>query len=357
MNSAIYGAKYDSDADFFGTKNGDGLPCAVCRSSSDVTSVMIPARRTCYKSWRKQYNGYLATNRDGSYGSKDYICINEDPDSFATAEDHGLRAIFQSTVASCGSLACPPYINYRRLTCVVYITATMAVQMQIVLLVLTFNSANGIEKKLLLNDPNQMEREIQELRTLVTTLTSQVSAIQQSKGGAQFIRWGKSVCPDNDTELVYDGFAAGGYYSNKGAGVNYLCLPRDPLWGINYTGTIYSTIYGAEYDTSFFGTNNGDDLPCAVCRSRSGVTSMMLPGRNKCYKHWRMQYNGYLATSGDSFDSSKEYICINENADAMVGGGHDYNGALFYSVAASCTSLACPPYISGKRLTCAVCTK
>ncbi|KAK3084748.1 hypothetical protein FSP39_018241 [Pinctada imbricata] len=177
---------------------------------------------------------------------------------------------------------------------------------------------------------------MQELRTLVTTLKSQVTAIQQSKG-----------------------FAAGGFYNFQGAGVNFLCLSRDPLWGSTYTGRSYATIYGAEYDddASFFGTKDGDDLPCAVCRSRSSVTSMMLPGRNRCYNTWKMQYSGYLATGNNNHPSSKDYICVDGNPDALVAGGHNDEGADFYSVTAVCGALACPPYTNDRRLTCAICTK
>ncbi|KAK3084386.1 hypothetical protein FSP39_012683 [Pinctada imbricata] len=179
------------------------------------------------------------------------------------------------------------------------------------------------------------------------------------KGGAQFVRWGKSACPDDDTELVYEGFGADGYYNSYGTGVNFLCLPRDPIFGSNYTGTSYAQVLGAEYDSdaAFFGTRDGDNLPCAVCRSHSSVTNMMLPGRNKCYQNWRKQYNGYLATSSSGSPASKDYICIDENPDALVAGGHNDNGALFYSVVTKCGALACPPYHEGSRLTCVVCTK
>ena len=45
--------------------------------------------------------------------------------------------------------------------------------------------------------------------------------------GIIYIRWGKKTCPEA-VNLVYSGQAGGNYYSNKGGGSNYLCLPNDP---------------------------------------------------------------------------------------------------------------------------------
>ena len=48
-------------------------------------------------------------------------------------------------------------------------------------------------------------------------------------GGATYIRWGKSSCPNiTDTEIVYSGVAAGSWWTQSGGGVNYLCMPKDP---------------------------------------------------------------------------------------------------------------------------------
>ena len=40
-------------------------------------------------------------------------------------------------------------------------------------------------------------------------------------GGATYIRWGRTTCPDTEgTELVYAGRAAGSHYSYSGGGAN-----------------------------------------------------------------------------------------------------------------------------------------
>ena len=42
-------------------------------------------------------------------------------------------------------------------------------------------------------------------------------------GGATYIRWGRTTCPDTEgTELVYAGRAAGSLWNHKGGGDNYL---------------------------------------------------------------------------------------------------------------------------------------
>ena len=157
----------------------------------------------------------------------------------------------------------------------------------------------------------------------------------------------------------FTGFTGGGYFNNYGSGVNYLCLPPDPIWGKSYRSLNYSLLYGAEYDQSgpFFGLNNPDDVPCAVCRSHSGLTKMMLPARNECYTGWRKQYSGYLVTGADGHGASKDYICIDQSPQALQAGGHNDEGALLYVVQAKCGSLACPPYQDGQYITCVVCTK
>ena len=48
-------------------------------------------------------------------------------------------------------------------------------------------------------------------------------------GGATYIRWGQTTCPDTEgTELVYAGRAAGTSHSHEGGTSDYLCLPDEP---------------------------------------------------------------------------------------------------------------------------------
>ena len=155
------------------------------------------------------------------------------------------------------------------------------------------------------------------------------------------------------------GFTGGSYYNKDGGAVNYLCLPPDPIWGKSYSSNNWALLYGAEYDTSgpFFGVANPDDVPCTVCRSLSAKTTMMLPARSECYRGWQKQYSGLLSTAYDGNKAPKEYICVDQNAEALQAGGHNDEGVLFYPVQTKCGSLACPPYKDGLYVTCVVCTK
>lgn len=51
------------------------------------------------------------------------------------------------------------------------------------------------------------------------------------------------------------------------------------------------------------------------------------------------------------------YTCVDEHPDVVHGGHADMNGYLFYQVEAVCGSLKCPPYVKGRELVCAVCSK
>ena len=62
-------------------------------------------------------------------------------------------------------------------------------------------------------------------------------------GGAVYIRWGRTTCPDtNGTELVYKGLAAGSPHSETGGGANYICITSNPAYRTTTT-TIHSHIH------------------------------------------------------------------------------------------------------------------
>ena len=50
------------------------------------------------------------------------------------------------------------------------------------------------------------------------------------------------------------------------------------------------------------------------------------------------------------------FVCVDHNAEP-TGSRSDNDGNLFYPVEARCGSLPCLPYVNGRELTCAVCTK
>ncbi|XP_033746950.1 uncharacterized protein LOC117332174 [Pecten maximus] len=213
--------------------------------------------------------------------------------------------------------------------------------------------------------------ELQTLHTTVQTQASDISSLKQlvqansDVGGSTFVRWGRTDCPANLTELVYSGYAGGSWFDHSGAAANPLCLPSDPEWlhttivPDDYTGRIYGAEYQSLNAHTLFGPKSHDEeVPCAVCRSTSFVSSVMIPARTTCYSGWTKAYGGSLSSGYYALPAASQYVCIDEHAQAVVGGGdRNDNGLLFYGVKAFCGSLRCPPYEEDKFIACVVCMK
>ncbi|XP_078618256.1 uncharacterized protein LOC144885916 isoform X2 [Branchiostoma floridae x Branchiostoma japonicum] len=184
-------------------------------------------------------------------------------------------------------------------------------------------------------------------------------------GGSVYIRWGRTTCPtDSETSLIYDGIAGGSHYTHSGGGANYVCLPKDPEWGVFTDGNQGTTyMQGAEYQDAQFGNSPfqgasvyDHDVPCAVCHVASRGSKLMIPARLSCPGGWTREYKGYLMAENYNNNRS-EFVCMDGEPETRPGGHVDHNGALFYPVEASCGSLPCPNYVQGRELTCVVCTK
>ncbi|XP_034318267.2 uncharacterized protein [Magallana gigas] len=219
----------------------------------------------------------------------------------------------------------------------------------------------------------QVEALRREFKSFTDQIEKSIKTIQEkTEFGAQkiketknssvvYTRWGKKTCPSN-AELVLSGYTGGSWYSNKGAAVDLLCLPRDPEWGIYTDGDDDSRarVYGAEYETQaspgYIRTFYQHDVPCAVCLLRNKSVVKMFPARKSCYKGWKLEYSGYLMAGYHGQLASTMYTCIDEHPDTLHGGHSNKNGYLFYSVEARCGSLKCPPYVEGRELVCAVCS-
>ncbi|VDI12926.1 Hypothetical predicted protein [Mytilus galloprovincialis] len=159
-------------------------------------------------------------------------------------------------------------------------------------------------------------------------------------------------------EYVHLGYTGGGSYGDNGAAPESVCLPLDPDFN-KTSGGDYGRIHGAEYNTDFFAANsNQQDLPCAVCRVRQASSVIMIPGKNRCYTGWKVEYFGYLSATLHSNKGATSYICIDIQPEYVTGGASWYgDGKRFYEVVAKCGSLHCPPYHNGYPMTCVVCSK
>ncbi|XP_069135859.1 uncharacterized protein [Argopecten irradians] len=119
----LYGAEYESVSGhtvFGSNSHNEEVPCAVCRPKSFASTVMIPARTTCYSGWTKAYGGSLASGYYAQTAASEYICMDEDDEPVvggADRDDNGV--LFYGVKAFCGSLKCPPYEQDKFIACVV----------------------------------------------------------------------------------------------------------------------------------------------------------------------------------------------------------------------------------------------
>ena len=176
-----------------------------------------------------------------------------------------------------------------------------------------------------------------------------------------YVRWGRTTCPSTPgTELVYAGKAGGSHYTHGGGGANKLCLPDDPQYLSYQSGHQNSYLYGAEYQISSgqpFQSMHDHNVPCAVCHSSTRTSLLTIPARTSCPSSWTREYYGYLMAERHTHSGRSTFECVDSSPESVPGSAGNINGALFYHTEATCTGLPCPPYVDGREVTCAVCTK
>ena len=182
------------------------------------------------------------------------------------------------------------------------------------------------------------------------------------QSGVVYTRWGRTTCPSGQgTELVYSGRAGGSHYLQKGGAANYLCMPDNPQYSSYAPGVQgRNYVYGAEYQLHDTGlpishSMHEHNVPCAVCRTQERGSLVMIPARKDCPASWTKEYEGALMSQHRNHASSM-YECVDHDAELVLGGAANTNGALFYPVEASCNGMSCPPYDPQKELLCVVCT-
>ena len=164
--------------------------------------------------------------------------------------------------------------------------------------------------------------------------------------------------------LVLLGIMGGERYEHPGGGTNYLCLPHSPKYdkykdGHQQAGYVHGTEYQVnDYNGDPFKRNLHDhDAPCVVCFVKLRGSMLMMPARNDCPSGWTEEYHGYLMTNRYNRKHSSDFICVDGDPEYVPGSHANKDGALLYAVEGVCGSLPCLPYVSGRELTCAVCTK
>ena len=155
------------------------------------------------------------------------------------------------------------------------------------------------------------------------------------------------------------------FWTEKGGGANYLCLPEQPE-NSTYTAGVQggrAYLYGAEYQTGG-GVDNGPfqsvyqhNVPCAVCYAPTREAVVMIPARLSCPSSWTQEYYGYLMASRNNYVRTM-IECVDISPESVPDSTANTDGALFYHTEVRCGyGILCPPYDAEKEVVCAVCTK
>ncbi|KAK3587952.1 hypothetical protein CHS0354_014467 [Potamilus streckersoni] len=210
----------------------------------------------------------------------------------------------------------------------------------------------------------QLQDKLKALETDVKEKNLKLQLLTDAKSkalGSTYVRWGRNTCPENDTDLVYKGFAGGSFWTHSGGAADFLCLPENPTWGANvqYTGAS-GFIFGAEYkvyhgSNPFLTVSSEIDVPCCVCRT-TRTNILMIPGRTNCYPGWSMEYTGYLMSGHHVHAGATNYVCVDANPESRPGSIDNKEGHLMYIVQVKCGSLPCPPYVENRVVACVLCS-
>ncbi|KAF6036697.1 hypothetical protein EB796_004992 [Bugula neritina] len=182
-------------------------------------------------------------------------------------------------------------------------------------------------------------------------------------GGAVYTRWGSGRC-ENDATLLYKGFAGGTFYGSMGGGTNFQCLPDEPEFqkSPNNKTRGGSMINGVEYQSFGYGifpdSAHNQNVPCARCYTETRSAVMMIPAKRSCPAGWTQEYEGYLMSAYEHFQTSSTYECVDSHPEYVRGAEMNNDGSLMVFVKLDCiTAGACSSYDSNLELSCVVCSK
>lgn len=116
--SYMYGAEYEVPVGHISTKQNHDATCAVCYVSTRETVLMVPAKTSCPTSWTKEYQGYLMAEYKNSRRSM-FICVDSAFESAPGSQADAPATDLYHVEAACSGLPCPPYVDYKELTCAV----------------------------------------------------------------------------------------------------------------------------------------------------------------------------------------------------------------------------------------------
>ncbi|XP_063398943.1 short-chain collagen C4-like [Mytilus trossulus] len=122
-NNQVYGSEYQLSSSMKSSGWSESMadkevPCAVCYQKHRSTVLMIPGRKTCYKGWNPEYNGYLMSDHNTHF-RRDFACVDRNAEPLDNKNGNEDGAVFYPLRTKCGSLRCPPYTNEADVLCVV----------------------------------------------------------------------------------------------------------------------------------------------------------------------------------------------------------------------------------------------
>ncbi|XP_048577315.1 uncharacterized protein LOC116619038 isoform X2 [Nematostella vectensis] len=98
------------------------VPCAMCQIDGATSSIMIPAHNICPPMWKKQYHGYLLSQKHNAEKTE-YICVDIEAEGVASSQDHPGASYLHLSEFKCTSGSCfGSYRTNEALTCVVCAT-------------------------------------------------------------------------------------------------------------------------------------------------------------------------------------------------------------------------------------------
>ena len=116
-----YGAECEHVSNIFPSKHDHNVPCAVCYTSTKEVQLMIPAKTVWPTLWTTEYVSYLMTDYYDHKKNAVYECVDKDAESIYGSSVSSNGALFYFILGTYICLACPPYVNNRVITCVVYV--------------------------------------------------------------------------------------------------------------------------------------------------------------------------------------------------------------------------------------------
>ena len=180
-----------------------------------------------------------------------------------------------------------------------------------------------------------------------------------STGGVTYVRWGKNSCPSTSgTVLLYSGYMAGSHFSQRGGGMNFLCMPTNPEYTLPYkTGAqAKAPVHGTEYESPVAGSRQDHNVPCAVCSATTRNHVLFIPAKTTCPASWVREYYGYLMTAYKT-ENPSTFECVDKDQDSVPNSSANTEGATIFHAEATSNGLPCPPYSTAKELNCVICTK